>query len=227
MAKSGNHIGEENILYVEGPNDKWVTISLRQQYQHKEDVNIKDLENCDRALQALSMKASSPSDTKRIGLIIDADTNIAIRYQSIIKELKSTLGITITSAELANVDGFVRDITNLAGDAVRIGIWIMPDNINTGRLEDFLFSKIEETNGIFQQVEPALSIIEHAAVADANIADKLYRSIHRDKAKLHTFMAWNNPPDLSMGMAVRKGFFPVESDTEKKFRAWIEKLFYS
>ena len=226
MAKSGNHIGEEKILYVEGPDDKWVTISLRQQYQHNEDVKIQDLDNCDLALQALSTKASSPSETKRIGLIIDADTDIEARYQGIIKELKKTLGITLTRPELANIDGFVRDITNQSGDVVRIGIWIMPDNINAGRLEDFLFDKIEETNGIFQQVEPALSIIEHAAVADANIADKLYRSIHRDKAKLHTFMAWNNPPDLSMGMAVRKGFFPVESDTEKKFRAWIEELFY-
>lgn len=227
MAKSGNHIGEEKILYVEGPNDKWVTISLRQQYQHKEDVNIIDLENCDLALQALSTKASSPSDTKRIGLIIDADTNITARYQSIIKELKSTLGITITSAELANVNGFVRDITNLAGDTVRIGIWIMPDNISAGRLEDFLFNKIERTNGIFQQVEPALSAIENIAGKDASIAAKIYKPIHRDKAKLHTFMAWNNPPDMSMGMAVRKGFFPIESAEEKLFRRWMEELFYA
>lgn len=226
MAKSGNHIGEEKILYVEGPNDKWVTISLRQQYQHKEDVNIIDLENCDIALQAFATKAASPSETKKLGLIIDADSDIKARYQDIIKELRKSLNIEISEQELAMKDGFVKEIRNISEDDIKIGIWIMPDNIGNGRLEDFLFEKIDAENELFLQIEPALKTLEATALGNTPLVSKMYKPIHRDKAKLHTYIAWSEHPDVSMGIAVKASLFEKVSETESKFRAWLEKLFY-
>ena len=46
---------KEKLLYVEGPNDKWVTISLRQQYGHEEDVVVEAQESCDQALMAFGL----------------------------------------------------------------------------------------------------------------------------------------------------------------------------
>ena len=54
----------------------------------------------------------------------------------------------------------------------------------------------------------------------------MYKPIHRDKAKLHTYIAWSEHPDVSMGIAVKASLFEKVSETESKFRAWLEKLFY-
>lgn len=216
---------KEKLLYVEGPNDMWVTISLRQQYSHEEDVVVDAKEGCEQALMAFSLKISNPTTTKRLGLIIDADTDINARYAEIIKELRETSNLSIDVSELANNNGLIKEIKRDSGDIIKIGIWIMPNNMKAGRIEDFLFEKIEEDNKLFKQVEPLINTLEQNAEKDKDIVNYMYLSKHRDKAKLHTFMAWSNPPDLSMGMAVKKGFFPVESETEKKFRAWIENLF--
>lgn len=216
---------KEKLLYVEGPNDKWVTISLRQQYGHEEDVVVEAKESCGQALMAFGLKISNPTTTKRLGLIIDADTDINARYAEITKELRKTSNLSIDVSELANNNGLIKEIKRDSGDIIKIGIWIMPNNMKAGRIEDFLFEKIEEDNKLFKQVEPLINTLEQNAGKDKDIANYMYLPKHRDKAKLHTYMAWSNPPDLSMGMAVKKGFFPVESETEKKFRAWIENLF--
>lgn len=226
MAKSGNHISREKLLYVEGANDKWVTISLRNQYGHDEDVKIEELENCDLALQAFTTKAASPSETKKLGLIIDADINIKARYQDIIKELRKSLNIEISEQELATEYGFVKEIRNFSEDDLKIGIWIMPNNISNGRLEDFLFEKIDAKNELFMQVDSALKTLEANASGNTPLVSKMYKPIHRDKAKLHTYIAWSKHPDVSMGIAVKASLFEKVSETEDKFRAWLEKLFY-
>lgn len=227
MAKKGNDISKERLLYVEGPNDKWVLISLKDQYGHPEDdIYIGDKGNCDKAVTAFGTTLSNPIETKKLGVIIDADIDISSARQRIINELHN-YNINITENELSREGGFIKDIINQSGCALRIGVWIMPDNVSTGRLEDFLFRKINPEDDLFVQVDPALITLEDTAKTNAQVAKKMYAPIHRDKAKLHTYIAWSSHPDVSMGIAVKANLFPIESAEEQLFRSWLEELFYT
>ncbi len=227
MAKSGQNISDERLLYVEGVNDQWVIISLKEQYGHKEDdVKFKGMGNFDKAIDAFSMTLSNPKVTKRLGLIVDADSDISAARKKVISEFKRN-GINITEKDMIAADGFIKDVTNTSGAVLRVGVWIMPDNINTGRLEDFLFKKIDPKDDLFIQVDPALVNLENTAKANPKVAGKMYTPIHRDKAKLHTYIAWSSHPDVSMGVAVQANLFPIESNEETLFKAWFENLFYN
>ena len=227
MAKKGNDISKERLLYVEGPNDKWVLISLKDQYGHPEDdIYIGDKGNCDKAITAFGTTISNPIVTKRLGIIVDADTDISSARQKIITELHNN-NISIAENELTRAGGYIKDIVNQSSSPLRIGVWIMPDNINAGRLEDFLFKKINPVDDLFVQVDPALISLEETAKVNAKVAEKMYTQTHRDKAKLHTYISWSTHPDVSMGIAVKANLFPIESAEEKLFKNWLEELFYT
>lgn len=215
-------ISKERMLYTEGVNDKFVTISLLEQFGHTDEVYLEHLNNDEKALKAFALKITNPNETQCVGLIIDADDDIDNRIDKIMLELKNTCGVELTSKQIKNPQGCIFNVEGL-----KAGIWIMPNNTTNGRIEDFLFEKIDSSDALFNQVEPHLIDLEKLPEASNRFNKKMYKSVHRDKAKLHTYMAWSNPPDLSMGMAVKKGFFPLISRTETLFMIWIEKLLFN
>lgn len=217
-------IPETQLLYVEGSNDKWVVISLLEEYGHKDIINVQNIGSCEQAINAFELKVSNPVETERIGLIVDADDKIDKRCKGIVKAFENN-GITITDDELMQENGFVADVMNQSGATIKVGVWIMPNNNDEGMLEDFLFNKIETDNVLFACVEPVLQDLEDKATSDSNLKNLMYKPVHRKKAKIHSYMSWSNPPDLSMGMAIHKKIFSRTSEEEKLFKAWLCDLY--
>ncbi|HRI51871.1 MAG TPA: hypothetical protein PLW65_16960 [Pseudomonadota bacterium] len=146
-----------------------------------------------------------------LGVIVDADEDpescwrrLRERCLSLCSELPATLP----------TEGLVCE-TNLG---VRLGIWVMPDNKGPGMLETFLATlRIAESDGVWQHAQ--------AACKTAAELGAPFKSAHRDKALIHTWLSWQDPPGAQLHQAVRIGSLDPKSPQAAVFVAWFRRLF--
>lgn len=105
-------------------------------------------------------------------------------------------------------------------DAARVGLWIMPDNQGHGMLEDFL-------SGMAAAVHPELlEESEHAISKVESQGIQQYTSRHRPKAKIHTYLAWQEEPGRTLPQAIQKHYLDVSSENARPFVTWLNRLFW-
>lgn len=99
-----------------------------------------------------------------------------------------------------------------------IGIWLMPDNIVDGKLEDFLRQIMLAGGGALwdHAVQSTEESFRHGA---------LFKEVDRKKAEVQAFLAWQNPPGLRYGEAVSKGCFDHDADLATRFVSWFRRLY--
>lgn len=51
------------------------------------------------------------------------------------------------------------------------------------------------------------------------------KDVHRSKAKIHTFLAWNDEPGLPMGSAITARVLDPSLGSAKIFVDWLERCF--
>jgi hypothetical protein len=54
-----------------------------------------------------------------------------------------------------------------------------------------------------------------------------YKSVHKAKARIHTFLAWQEEPGVSMGNAIAKSYLRADSEQAVLFVDWLRRLFGS
>ena len=99
----------------------------------------------------------------------------------------------------------------------RLGLWLMPDNVRTGMLETLLLA--------IRKDDPAVWAHVSTAVKDAKAAGAPFRDAHRDKAELHTWLAWQDPPGQALGTAAKAHHFDVASPSFMPFVNWFRRVF--
>ena len=52
-----------------------------------------------------------------------------------------------------------------------------------------------------------------------------YKPVHRSKAKIHTYLAWQDVPGRPMGQAITTNILNANSELAVKFVKWLKKLF--
>ncbi|SEA57218.1 hypothetical protein SAMN05216455_10910 [Segatella bryantii] len=52
-----------------------------------------------------------------------------------------------------------------------------------------------------------------------------YKKVHKSKARVHTYLAWQDEPGLPLGIAVTKKIFNPESSNAKVLVDWLKRLF--
>ena len=77
---------------------------------------------------------------------------------------------------------------------------------------------IPETDELLAEVERELTHIEKENL-------KRYRDIDRNKAKVHTYLAWENKPGTSLKTAIVSRILDPEADIAKLFMDWIKRLY--
>lgn len=149
-----------------------------------------------------------------IGVVIDADPDLDARWNSIKYNLKKlgydvpllpTIGGTI-------IEGKERNPT--------IGIWLMPDNNATGMLEDFVKYLIPENDMLLKETDRILVEIEERQLHK-------YNPIHKSKAQIHTWLAWQEDPGTPMGLAITKSYLNTNTELCQQFVEWLNQLFNS
>ena len=207
----------EKVLLVEGADDQRVIPELVEangipwgDKPKDRIVQIKSMdgvENLDKNLINIELKASG---LKIFGIIVDADDQPANRWQSIRNCLLDRF--PDLPAELPRT-GLIHG----TGE-IKIGVWMMPDNQERGMLETFLEFLLPENSDALWELSK--QSCEQAAENGAS-----FKTSHVDKARIHTWLAWQNPPGRQLHDAVKQRILTPTSAQAKVFIAWFQKLF--
>lgn len=199
-------------LIVEGIDDKFSIINLMMRHGWIWDDAydfipfIKDAGGVDRAIESLPTAIKSFS---RIGIVVDADMNCASRWE------------TIKAKSIEYFPDFPKtpDSTGTllrSGDK-RLGIWLMPNNIDGGKLEDFLATLVPESDQCWDWAKDATKVAESRG-AQFSQGDFI-------KAHIHTWLAWGREPGMPFGTAITSATFSHDSDLAIAFVNWMNALF--
>lgn len=161
------------------------------------------------ALKGFLLALRSPG-MRRVGLVLDADEHALDRWCAVRDRLHEQ-GVEAPAGP--DPTGWVDETAHGA----RVGVWIMPDNLRPGRLEELV-------EGLIPADDPC---IDHAREA-ARRARELgapFRPVDQLKAELHTWLAWRRNPGVPFGTAIKARYLAPEGPAARSFVAWFMRLF--
>lgn len=201
-------------LLVEGKTDQHVVWALCQHYQVPENFDVRDCDGISKLLQHLSLLLTNPSNIKTIGVIIDADNNMSARLDQI-RNIVKPYGYTIPK-KLQNSGLICFSVNSIFP---KLGLWLMPDNINFGMLEDFAIALVNSGDPLMTEAENELQHIEQTGINQ-------YPLIHHSKAKIHTYLAWQNEPGFPIGLSITQKVLDPNHPIASVFvQNWLNPLF--
>ena len=202
------------ILLVEGRDDEYVLKHLCGQRGVQNLDEITPLGSVEWLLENFPVRLKE-SDVEALGVVIDADTDIAARWQSLRDRLRK--------AGYQNVPGdpvVTGTILHPPPKALlpRVGLWIMPDNQTKGILEDFLRFLVPPGSGLFSHVE--------SSVASIPDEERRFSQLAQPKAIIHTWLAWQADPGKPLGTAITAKFLDPHVAQVDVLVAWLKELFF-
>lgn len=207
---------KQNILLVEGPDDKNTIEGLLKRYSIPYNFTIIVGGGIDNLLSSLDLYLKNATAYGVIGIVADADTSVNSRWQQIKDHIMKTGKYQCKKMPL-NPKGMIIDAIQPQWDA-KVGIWIMPDNIYQGTLENFLLDMINKEDPLLTEVENKLTDLENKNI-------NRYRTIDRNKAKIHTFLSWDKLPGKSLNTAIVSHVLTPNTLTAQLFMEWIKELY--
>lgn len=208
-------------IVVEGADDLSTISNLWQSLIP--DHRVPHIEQCGgiKKLESTFDTQISSNETQKIGIVVDADVSADGRYESILRILdKLEVKFTVAPPKQMPPEGFVSSVKIEGKKVDRLGIWIMPDNVRPGAIEDFLLEMLPEQDDLRQDVEDALTRIEVTGKA------RYKPELLHNKAFVSTWLAWQEKPRMLYGDAVKKeALLNKDGTTCIGFVAWLKKLF--
>jgi len=196
-------------LLVEGNDDQHVIWALCEQFHITESFDVIDCTGIEKVIEQIPLRFKQ-SDIESIGVIIDADTDLKKRFNSLTK--------VIGNQGFRLPDEFPPDGLVVMFGRIRFGIWIMPNNDDNGMLEDFISFLIPKEDKLFPIVNSTLDSLEHQKINE-------YQPIHRSKAAIHSWLAWQKDPGTPMGLGITKKYLTTDRETCRKLVNWLNMLY--
>ena len=196
-------------LLVEGNDDQHVIWALCEKFNIPEVFDVIDCGGIDNLCESISLRFKQTS-VKTIGIIIDADINLNNRW-AYVRKLLSNQGFRMPE-DLPN-DGLIL----LSGNTT-VGVWIMPSNDTNGMLEDFVSFLVPQNDELLPVVDATLNKIESQKL-------NRYSLTHKSKARIHSWLSWQEDPGTPMGLSITKRYLTTENESCKQLVNWLQKLF--
>ncbi len=205
-------------LIVEGQDDLYSIVGLMEHHipwgNKKVDwpVEIKAAGSAPEMLvEGYIATELTASGVENIGIVIDANGHFQARWDAIRKECidafpEMPVGLPSDGLVLENAD------------KKRIGVWIMPNNVAIGMMETFLSYLVRDEHEFIWKM--AKGIVVEVMKNGAPV-----RECHLDKANIHTWLAWQDPPGEVLGNALKQRILDPHSPHAAAFVAWFRKLF--
>ncbi len=172
----------------------------------------KNVNGYDNVENALNEALDDPS-LSNIGVIVDADAVGADkRWQSFESFLRNSDKIDLSTITRPGGGRLIH------GENLTIGIWIMPDNKNKGYLEHFLETLIPKNDEHLAFAQETLNTLGERGL-------KKFSAVKEQKAKLHTWLAWQKDPGKPFGTAVESRYFDSNSSNLNGFVEWFSATF--
>lgn len=201
-----------NRLLVEGVEDIHAIAQLMGHFvswpREEPPVRIIDC-NGDELLQGARISTEIKSYDV-VGVVLDADQNLAGRWHTVRQQAISFFAVP----EELPAEGLI--LSNQEGH--RFGVWIMPDNKQQGMLETILRWLVPGQRA---------AVWEHAVAATAEARNRgaPFSTAHKDKANMHTWLAWMEPPGQSLGHAIRARILDPGAGAAQNFVNWFIGLY--
>ena len=196
-------------LLVEGNDDQHVIWALCEKFKVPEAFDVVDCGGIEELLKGIPVHFKK-SGIDTIGIIIDADVDIHARWNTL-KTILSKTGFVAPEA-------FPKTGLILQNNDQKVGVWIMPDNNDNGMLEDFISFLVPEDDKLLPVVDSTLHEIEEKQL-------NKYSAIHKSKARIHTWLAWQEAPGTPLGLSITKRYLSTDEKTCKNLINWLIKLF--
>jgi hypothetical protein len=207
-----------NILLVEGDEEKRVIPYLMDHYVVWGDdefefvVQVKSHGGIDNLLEFNNIKSEAAVPGRRaVGIVVDANDHFDSRWARV---RQCCLGITADFPETIPSEGLIH--RNARG--LRIGVWIMPDNQSRGMLETFLSHLIDPADA-------TLWAFAQESCARSRDHGASYTDPHRDKANIHTYLAWRDPPGMQLHVSVFAKALDARLPLADRFAKWFIDLY--
>lgn len=214
---------ERSFLHVEGKDDVHALIHLLLRHNidcDHEDVavtirpisehGLNETGGRDKLLKAMEAAVKASTD-RSVGFILDADEVAQDRWYAVRGKLDN-VGLILPS-EIPK-EGFVGEADMFKA---RVGIWLMPDNRQSGALEEFLQDLVDSSDPL---LPIARTSTDQAKDRGARFSDS-----HRLKAVLHAWLAWQECPGLPYGTAMKSLYFSHDSANALAFVEWFKRVF--
>jgi hypothetical protein len=209
-------MANRRILLVEGSNDKHVIVAIQGRREIRLLDRDKEIVECgdDGRLMSSFPVRLLESDIVRLGVVMDADVDVAKRWNHF-KTMLTDAGYL----DIPNSPEPSGTIIHPPPDSLlpRVGIWLMPDNKETGILEDFLRFLVPPDCELFKYATQVVAAIPSAEVR--------YPKLAAPKAILHTWLAWQKHPGRPLGQSITAKYLDTEVARVDVFVAWLERLY--
>jgi hypothetical protein len=204
------------ILVVEGKAERWVFPQLLELAgiawpKGNEPVWIEEQDGIGNILAPGFIETTlKASGVTAVGIVVDANGDPGSRWE----KLRARLAGSYPDFPVAlPATGAVHAIA----DKPHIGVWVMPDNVRTGMLETLLLA--------LRVGDPALHDHARDATSQAKTLGAPFRDNHREKAELHSWLAWQDPPGRQLHEAVRDRRLLPDPQITDPFVGWFRQLF--
>lgn len=205
-------------LFVEGAADKRVIPYLMEANGVEWDigdqhvVHIEAHDGIDNLLQPGVIGAElRASELEALGVLVDANGDAQQRWSQLKRRIRD---------QFADLPDEIPEngLNVIHSDGARFGVWIMPDNRYSGMLENFLVQLVpEDSRHLFEVAENC--------VAEAKQHGAPFKDVHRTKAAVHTWLAWQDEPGKQLHEAVDHGVLDPERPESQPFVNWFRQLF--
>ena len=199
----------DHILLVEGQDDEHVVLHLCRRHEMGPTFSIKDKEGFPNLRSSISSEIKAP-DRRAVGILVDANDNLQNRWKAVTDQL---LKANIQVPSSPDPTG-----TIIEGQDERpcVGVWLMPDNIASGELENFVTQMIPTDDPVWPRSQGYIDNIPEA--------ERKFSKSKTPRAKLHAWLAARENP-RKMGLAI--GVYDLDSNGPlcQNFLAWLTRLF--
>ena len=200
------------LLLVEGKDDEHVFYSLLEHHQVPDRFAIINKEGIDNLLKTLPTELKR-SDLERLGIVVDANAGIEARWTALRNILlrAGNADVPATPDPTGTVVALDQQYRTLM-----VGVWLMPDNRIPGMLENFVAFLIPSGNPLWGYAEDCVKQIPEQ--------HRRFPATHQPKARIHTWLAWQEEPGTPMGLAITRRYLDAEASHARQLMHWIHKL---
>lgn len=200
----------KNLIVTEGKNDVYVLHHLLAHYKIEEGIiDFKSYDGVTILLEVLPEQLRA-SGLERLGIVVDADTDLIARWTSLKSILAKAGYLNLPANPISEGTIIYQDYLPT------VGVWIMPDNKLPGMLEDFVSFLVPQGDPLWEQAKDCLNEIPEPQ-------RKFKR--HFAKAHIHTWLAWQEEPGTPLGSAINRRYLDADAEHAQHLMNWVRRLF--
>lgn len=204
----------KTVLMVEGKDDVHVVKGFCGARELGRIDHLREFEGKDRLLEAIPVQLKESGITS-LGILLDADADRDARWTAIRSRLVDAgyEGVPETPGD----EGLILDPPN-ASLLPKVGVWLMPDNLLPGILEDFLKVLVPAHDELFAKLVNCLDSIPAHLIK--------FPSAAKPKALIHTWLALQEQPGRPLGQAITARYLDAKLPSGDLFANWLSSLFF-